>query len=134
MKRLIVCLFCLLIWVVLAWSRVGIGAAEPGPSGRVPGSSASKTSSTAPSRFTPLRPLPAPKIIKAAEAYPGGAYEANNIVDGVAGVGRRSEYASASKGTGTFIDFDFGKTTRIAAIRSCSLRFCEGIEEDTLHG
>ncbi|MFH1267797.1 MAG: discoidin domain-containing protein, partial [Planctomycetota bacterium] len=69
------------------------------------------------SEFTPLVPLEAPKIIGCATPYPGGAYEARNLIDGIADNSRRSEYASASKGTETFVDFDFGKPTAIAAFK-----------------
>jgi len=62
-------------------------------------------------------PLPAPEISNSATAYPGGGYEADNLVDGLDDGSHRSEYASASKGTDTFIDFDFGRPTRIAAFR-----------------
>ncbi len=68
-----------------------------------------------PSKFTPLLPLEKPKIVASAEAYPGGGYNAENILDGSASGKYRSEYASAGKGTGTFLDFDFGESKRIAA-------------------
>ena len=70
-----------------------------------------------PSQFTPLVPLSTPTILASAAPYAGGGYEADNIVDGLANGGYQSEYASASKGTETFIDFDFGHTTRIAAFK-----------------
>jgi hypothetical protein len=114
MKRLTACFF---VCVILASSRVGIGAGEPGSAAQIAGPAGSEKSARAPSPFTPLLPLPAPALAGAAEAYPGGAYEADNILDGIADGTYRSEYASASKGTGTFIDFDFGKPTRIAAFK-----------------
>jgi hypothetical protein len=62
-------------------------------------------------------PLHAPAIIQAAEAYPGGAYDPGNVLDGIADGSFQSEYASASKGTETFLDFDFGRPTSIAAFK-----------------
>ncbi|MBN2477500.1 MAG: hypothetical protein JXB62_23035 [Pirellulales bacterium] len=67
--------------------------------------------------FTPLKALPKPKIIAGAAAYPGGNFDIEKIADGYVDPHRTSEYASDSKGTDTFIDFDFGKPTAIAAFR-----------------
>ena len=69
------------------------------------------------SRFTPLVPLPNPTIIKSAVAYPGGGYDVDNVQDGLADGSPRSEYSSASLGTGTFIDFDFGGPAQIAGFK-----------------
>lgn len=74
-------------------------------------------SAGAESLFTPLEPLPRPKIVRSAEAYPGGGYNAENLLDGRFGGGPRSEYASAGKGLETFVDFDFGRPARIAAFQ-----------------
>ena len=63
-------------------------------------------------RFTPLVAVQ-PKIISSTVAYPGGRYEATNLIDGNV----RTEYSSASKGTETFIDFDFGRALPIAGLR-----------------
>ena len=63
-------------------------------------------------RFTPLVAVQ-PKIISSTVAYPGGRYEATNLIDG----NIRTEYSSASKGTETFIDFDFGRALPIAGLR-----------------
>jgi hypothetical protein len=63
--------------------------------------------------FTRLIPLPRPKIVASAEAYPGGSFNVTNITDGIL----RTEYSSSSKGTNTFIEFDFGALTRIAGFR-----------------
>ena len=63
--------------------------------------------------FTRLEQLPAPKIIVSAEAYPGGRHEASNLIDG----NPRTEYASNNQGTNTFVEFDFGAPTRVAAFR-----------------
>ena len=67
----------------------------------------------APPTFAKLVPLPAPQIVAAAEEYPGGNYTAENLLDGDI----RSAYATNGKGTGTFVEFDFGKPVRIAAFR-----------------
>ena len=63
--------------------------------------------------FTRLAPLPAPKIIASAVAYPGGAYEPGNLTDGVA----RTEYSSEAKGTNTFVEFDFGVAVAVGGFR-----------------
>ncbi|OHB68141.1 MAG: hypothetical protein A2V70_12000, partial [Planctomycetes bacterium RBG_13_63_9] len=73
-------------------------------------------------RFSPLLTLPGPKIINSAAAYPGGGYEADNILSGAGAGGQKREYASDSKGTGTFIDFDFGKPVPIAGFRHVDRR------------
>lgn len=61
--------------------------------------------------FTPLEPLPAPKILDSSPAYPGPAYVVQHLVDG----SERTEYSSQGQGTGTFVVFDFGKPVRLAA-------------------
>ncbi len=66
-----------------------------------------------PASFTRLQPLPAPKIVGSSKAYPGGHYSVRNILDGKA----PTEYSSDSKGTGTFIEFDFGAPTTVVAFR-----------------
>ncbi len=66
-----------------------------------------------PASFTRLEPLPTPKIAASAEAYPGGSFNASNIIDG----NPRTEYSSTSLGTKTFIEFDFGAPTIVAAFR-----------------
>jgi hypothetical protein len=63
-----------------------------------------------PARFTPLVPLPAPRIIDSAAAHPG-SYGVERIVDGLPA----TEYSSNGKGIDTFITFDFGKPVKIAA-------------------
>ena len=57
-----------------------------------------------PNGFTRLKQLPAPKIVASTEAYPGGNHNVGNIIDGKT----QTEYSSNSKGTNTFIEFDFG--------------------------
>ncbi len=66
-----------------------------------------------PAHFTRLEQLPAPKIVASAEAYPGGHFDVGNIIDGKP----RTEYSSNAKGTDTFIEFDFGAPTSVAAFR-----------------
>ena len=63
--------------------------------------------------FMRLTPLPAPKVIAAAKAFPGGAYSAAFLLDGE----ENSEYASDGKGTNTFVEFDFGAPVIIGAFR-----------------
>ncbi|MCX6928922.1 MAG: discoidin domain-containing protein [Verrucomicrobia bacterium] len=66
-----------------------------------------------PSSFTRLEQIPKPKIVASAEAYPGGRYNARNIIDGKP----QTEYSSNAKGTSTFIEFDFGAPVSVAAFR-----------------
>jgi alpha-mannosidase len=66
-----------------------------------------------PEHFTRLDPLPAPKIVASAKAFPGGNHGVRNIIDGKP----RTEYSSDAKGTNTFIEFDFGAPTAVAAFR-----------------
>ncbi|HEY5481741.1 MAG TPA: discoidin domain-containing protein, partial [Verrucomicrobiae bacterium] len=86
-----------------------------------------------PNGFTRLKQLPAPKIVASTEAYPGGNHNVGNIIDGKA----QTEYSSNSKGTNTFIEFDLGAPTSVAAFRhvdrndpatiaSSELRFLDG--------
>ncbi len=66
-----------------------------------------------PNRFTRLEQVPAPKIVASTAAYPGGSYNVGNIIDGQP----KTEYSSDSKGTDTFIEFDLGAPTPVAAFR-----------------
>jgi len=66
-----------------------------------------------PDHFTRLDPLPTPKIVASAEAYPGGHHNVRNIADGKV----QTEYSSNAKGTNTFIEFDFGAPAIVAAFR-----------------
>jgi hypothetical protein len=86
-----------------------------------------------PNGFTRLKQLPAPKIVASTEAYPGGNHNVGNIIDGKV----QTEYSSNSKGTNTFIEFDLGAPTSVAAFRhvdrndpatiaSSELRFLDG--------
>ena len=63
--------------------------------------------------YVRLQPLPAPRIIAAAEEYPGGNYKAAHLIDGDV----RTEYSSNAKGTDTFVEYDFGKPVRIGGFR-----------------
>ncbi|MFV1966358.1 MAG: discoidin domain-containing protein [Pirellulaceae bacterium] len=65
-----------------------------------------------PTRFTPLKEVK-PRIVANSVAYPGGSYEATNLLDG----NERTEYSSASKGKETYIDFDFGRPVLLAGLR-----------------
>lgn len=64
-------------------------------------------------KFTRLTPLPAPKIVGVAEEYPGGKFEAAQLLDG----NPRTEFATNGKGTNTFVDFDFGAPVTIGGFR-----------------
>ena len=66
-----------------------------------------------PNGFTRLEQVPAPKIVASAEAFPSGTYDVGNITDGKP----HTEYSSNGKGTNTFIEFDLGAPTRVAAFR-----------------
>ncbi|MHB8863895.1 MAG: glycoside hydrolase family 38 N-terminal domain-containing protein, partial [Pirellulaceae bacterium] len=66
-----------------------------------------------PATFTPLSALPGPQIIQKAEEYPDRNFAVERILDDRA----ESEYASSGQGTGTFIDFDFGKPVAIAGFQ-----------------
>ena len=59
--------------------------------------------------YVRLSPLPAPRIVAAAEEYPGGNHKAAHLLDGDV----RTEYSSNAKGTDTFVEFDFGRPVRI---------------------
>jgi len=64
-------------------------------------------------KFNRLAVLPDVKITNASPEFPGGHYNANNLLDG----NRSTEYSSNSKGTDTFIEFDFQKPVTIAGFR-----------------
>jgi alpha-mannosidase len=69
------------------------------------------TADTGPGRFSRLTALPTPKIVAAAEEFPGGNYNASNLLDGRPS----TEYAVNGLGTKTFVEFDFDTTVRVAA-------------------
>jgi hypothetical protein len=58
-------------------------------------------------------PLRNPTIVAHSPAFPGGRYEAVNLLDGCV----RTEYSSAGRGIGTFVDFDFGAPVTIAGFK-----------------
>ncbi|NLX94836.1 MAG: hypothetical protein GXY83_01535 [Rhodopirellula sp.] len=66
-----------------------------------------------PARFTPLMAVESVQIVAHSPAYPGGRYEATNLVDGDV----KTEYSSAGKGIDTFVDFDFGRPQRIGGMK-----------------
>ena len=72
---------------------------------------------TCPADFTPLSPLPKPRIIDSTVAYPGDNFNVEKIVDGIVSVNRSSEYSSDNRGTETYIDFDFGRPTAVAGFK-----------------
>ena len=63
--------------------------------------------------WTPVLPLDSPAIIGSSEAFSSGAWKPANLVDG----DLHTEYASASKGVGTHVDFDFGKPVLVAGFK-----------------
>jgi hypothetical protein len=67
--------------------------------------------------FTPIEPARVAGISASSDPYPGGFYEVDNLLDGLADGSPKSEYSSAAKGTDTFVDFDFGAPTPLAAFR-----------------
>ena len=92
-----------LLILPILWAA-GLAALIPLPCAAEPG---------LPEHFTRLDRLPGPKIVASAEAYPGGAHNVGNILEGKF----RREYSSNGKGTDTFIEFDFGAPTAVAAFR-----------------
>jgi hypothetical protein len=64
-------------------------------------------------QFTLLTPLPVPRIVASAKAYPGGSHEASHLLDGNA----KTEYSSEGKGAGTFVEFEFTAPARIGAFQ-----------------
>ncbi len=82
--------------------------------------------------FQRLELLPAPKIIAAAEAFPGGGWEADNLLKPATPSGYVAEYASRDKGVQTFVDFDFGGAVRLAAFRHIQRRGTDSIAEAVL--
>ncbi|MBK9140822.1 MAG: hypothetical protein IPM17_19060 [Verrucomicrobia bacterium] len=63
--------------------------------------------------FVRLLPVPAPRITASAPDFPGGNHRVAHLTDGNV----RSEYSSSSKGTETFVEFDFGAPVPLAAFR-----------------
>lgn len=80
-----------------------------------------------PTHFTPLVPLPAPKILSAAAAHPG-AYGVERIIDGQLA----TEYSSNGAGTETFIVFDFGQPVRLGGFQHVDRRDPATVAESRL--
>ena len=76
-----------------------------------------------------LTKIPTPKIIAAAEAFRGGGWEAENVLNPI---GALTEYASNGKSVQTFVDFDFGQATSVAAFRHVQRRWPDTIAEAVL--
>ncbi len=103
------------VWLAALATAHAAGFAEAGTAARNTTGGAAEASAAG---FRPLIALPAAKIIRSAAQYPTGNLAAGNLVDDNV----QSEYATASKGTDTFIDFDFGKPTPIAGFRHVDRR------------
>jgi alpha-mannosidase len=84
-----------------------------------------------PSSFTRLVPTH-PTVIAAAPAFPGGGYNAENILKPPAPNGHRADYASHGLAAKTFIDFDLGRPDRVAAFRHIQRRTPDTIAEANL--
>ncbi len=63
-------------------------------------------------QFTPIQRVPV-TLERSAKAYPGGKFDAENLIDG----DLETEYSSDNLGTNTFIEVSFAKSTRIVAFR-----------------
>ena len=79
-------------------------------------------------RLVPTRP----RVLAAAPAFPGGGYNADNVLKPPAPSGYRAEYASHGLGAQTFIDFDLGDSVRVAAFRHIQRRTPDTIAEADL--
>jgi alpha-mannosidase len=86
-------------FALATWAASSLGAESP--------------TNTTGGRFTRLRTLPAPQIVKSSTPYPGGRYTADKVLD----ADPRTEYSSDSKGLNTYIEFQFDQPTAIAAFR-----------------
>ena len=87
-----------------------------------------------PASFTPLTPLPAPRILKATEAFPGN-YHVEHLLrsPGVGAAARRTpEYASRGQGAATAVVFDFGTAPRIGGFRHVQRRTVDTIARSQL--
>ena len=112
MKRSTIRISYMTLWASILASILAVGAAaEPVAAGAT-------NLQTTGRQFHPLVPLRTVRIVAASEAFPGGRFEASNLLDGWG----HSEYSSASRGTETFIDFDLGKPTLVAGFRHLDRR------------
>lgn len=98
--------------LILVWALALAVLVVHGSSG-APAEEAAPAPKLAPARFTPMAEAPVPKIVASSEAYPGGRFEAANLLDG----DPRTEYSSHGKGTETFVDLDFGRAIPLAGFR-----------------
>ncbi len=78
--------------------------------------------------FTPLTELPAPKVIRHAKEFPGSNYATENLIDDRV----KSEYASNSQGTDTFVDFDLGRPVAIQGFQHIDRRDVATVAEAEL--
>ena len=83
------------------------------------------------SSFTRLVPTK-PSILAAATAFPGGSYNAENVLKPPAPNGHRADYASHGLGAKTFIDFDLGRAEPVAAFRHIQRQTIDTIAEAEL--
>jgi hypothetical protein len=63
--------------------------------------------------FTPMVPLPEPKILNLPGNIPGGNFSMSNFFDGKL----KSEFASRDEGTNTIVEVQFAQPSRITALR-----------------
>ncbi len=82
--------------------------------------------------FTPLIPVNQIQIIRSAQAYPGGQFEAENLFDGAFDGSPQSEYASAGKGTETFVEVDLGSPRSITAFKHIDRRDPATVRSSTI--
>jgi len=73
-----------------------------------------------------------PSILAAARAFPGGSYNAENVLKPPAPNGHRADYASHGLGAQTFIDFDLGQPEPVAAFRHIQRQTIDTIAEANL--
>lgn len=83
------------------------------PAARAADAPAVPSAATAPTRYTRLARVHGSKVVDSSPAFAGGRYNATNIKD----TDLHTEYASANKGTDTFVDVEFKEPTLIAAFR-----------------
>lgn len=77
-------------------------------------------------RYTRLVPVDA-RIAAAAPAFPGGHYEADNLLKPSKPGRGRGEYASHGQGERTFVDFDLGRPVAVAGFRHVQRRTIDTI-------
>ncbi len=72
------------------------------------------------------------QIISAATAFPGGGYEATNLLPSTNPRDQQAEYASRGLGAETFVDFDLGRPLSVAAFRHIQRRTPDTIAKAVL--